>query len=131
LLVVGKVNVGVAAFAGAVTVNSPEAVDEANAIVPVEVPGIPSTGAVVYEGAPEVDAGFPNTVPPAALLSANDNAGVVVAVATEVVNRGERLPALNDVTVPVPAGKSAATSARNVGVAAAPVVGPAQIVLAV
>jgi hypothetical protein len=35
-----------------------------------------------------------------------------------------------EVTVPVPAGKSAATSALNVGAAAAPVVGPAQNELA-
>ena len=34
---------------------------------------------------------------------AKDKAGVLVAVATEVVNNGERVPALNDVTVPVPA----------------------------
>lgn len=57
--------------------------------------------------------GFPKTVPPPALLSVNDSAGVVVAVATEVVNSGARLPALNDVTVPVPAGKSPACMAEE------------------
>ena len=45
--VVGKVSVGVAAFAGAVIVNLPEAVELARAIEPVDVPGMPSTGAVV------------------------------------------------------------------------------------
>jgi hypothetical protein len=35
------------------------------------------------------------------------------------------------VTVPVPAGKSAVTRARNVGAAATPVVGPAKTVFAV
>ena len=47
---------------------------------------------------------LPNTVPPAALLKLKVNAGVVVAVATDVVNRGDNAPALNDVTVPVAAG---------------------------
>jgi hypothetical protein len=43
---------------------------------------------------------FPKTVFAAALLKLKVNAGVVVAVATEVVNSGERVPAENDVTVP-------------------------------
>jgi hypothetical protein len=38
----------------------------------------------------------------AALLKEKDNAGVVADVATDVVNKGLRLPALNDVTVPDP-----------------------------
>ena len=36
-----------------------------------------------------------------------------------------------DVTVPTPAGRSAVTRALNVGIAAAPVAGPANTVLAV
>ena len=73
---------------------------------------------------------MPNRVPPPAFDKEKDNAGVVVAVATEVVNNGLRVPALKLVTVPVPAGRSAATSARNVAVAGDPVVGPAKTVLA-
>lgn len=61
----------------------------------------------------------------------NVNAGVVVGVATEVVAMVPIFPALKLVTVPVPAGKSAATNARKVGVAAPPEVGPAKTVLAV
>jgi hypothetical protein len=54
-------------------------------------------------------------------------AGVDVGAATEIN------PPVNEtlVTVPVPAGKSAATNARNVGVAAIPDVGPENTVLAV
>jgi predicted RecA/RadA family phage recombinase len=59
------------------------------------------------------------------------SAGVVVAVATEVVTMVPMLPALKLVTVPVPAGKSAVTRARKDGAAAAPVVGPANAVFAV
>jgi hypothetical protein len=131
LLVVGSVSVGVAALAGAVIVYFPDAVLDAMAIDPVDVPGMPRTGAMVYPGAAAPVVAFPNTVPPAALVNAKVRAGVVVAVATLVVNRGLRFPALKLVTVPVPAGKSAATNARNVGAAAVPVVGPAHIVLAV
>jgi orotate phosphoribosyltransferase len=58
----------------------------------------------------------------AALEREKESAGVVVAVATVVVNRGERAPAEKEVTVPVPTGRSAVTSARKVGVAFAPVV---------
>jgi hypothetical protein len=130
-LLVGSVRVGVDALAGAVIVNLPEAVLLAKAIVPVDVPGMPSTGAMVYAGAAAPVVLLPNTVPPAALLSAKVRAGVVVAVATFVVKSGLSDPALKEVTVPVPAGKSAATSARKVGVAAMPVAGPANMVLAV
>ena len=42
------------------------------------------------------------------VLKEKDSAGVVVAVATEVVNNGLRLPELKLVTVPVPAGRSPA-----------------------
>lgn len=38
----------------------------------------------------------------AAFESVKVSAGVLVAVATEAVNRGERLPAEKDVTVPLP-----------------------------
>ena len=101
-LLVGRVRVGVAALAGAVIVYLPDAVLDAKAIDPVDVPGIPRTGAMVYPGAAAPVVVLPNTVPPAALLSENDNAGVVVDVATEVVNRGLSVPALKLVTVPVP-----------------------------
>lgn len=100
-LLVGSVKVGVAVLAGAVIVNLPDAVELAKAIVPVDVPGMPSTGAMVYPGAAAEAVALPNTVPAAALLKLNESAGVVVAVATDVVNRGLRFPALKDVTVPV------------------------------
>lgn len=131
LLVVGRVSVGVAELAGAVSVYRPDAVALAKAIVPVDVPGIPNTGAVVYAGAAAEVVLFPNTVPPPALLKENVKDGVVVGVPTFVVNSGLRFPALKLVTVPVPAGRSAATNDLNVGVAAAPVVGPAHTVFAV
>ena len=101
-LPVGKVSVGVAALAGAVTVNFPEAVELASAMVPVEVPGIPSTGAVVNAGPAAPVVLFPYIVPPAAFDNEKDNAGVVVEVPTVVVNSGLRLPALKLVTVPNP-----------------------------
>lgn len=104
LLVVGRVSVGVEVLAGAVIVNLPEAVELASAMEPVEVPGIPKTGAIVKAGPAAPVVLFPNTVPPAALLRENVRAGVDVAVATEVVNNGERPPALNEVTVPDVAG---------------------------
>jgi hypothetical protein len=47
-------------------------------------------------------AGPANTEFCAALDKVNVNAGVVVAVATEVVNSGERAPAEKDVTDPLP-----------------------------
>jgi hypothetical protein len=60
-------------------------------------------GAVWKEGAPAPpDAGPANTEFCAALESEKDRAGVVVAVATLVVNSGDRLPAEKLVTVPVP-----------------------------
>jgi hypothetical protein len=102
LLVVGRVSVGVAALAGAVIVYLPDAVLLAMAMDPVEVPGMPRTGAMVYPGAAAPVVALPNTVPPAALLNAKVRAGVVVAVATEVVKSGLSAPALKDVTVPVP-----------------------------
>ena len=43
---------------------------------------------------------FPNTVPAAAFERVKVKAGVVVAVATLVVKRGDRLPELKLVTVP-------------------------------
>lgn len=45
---------------------------------------------------------FPNAVFAATLESVNVKAGVVVAVATDVVNNGDRFPEENDVTVPAP-----------------------------
>jgi hypothetical protein len=54
-------------------------------------------------GAAEDPDVFPNSVPAAAFDNANERAGVVVAVATEAVNSGLRLPELNEVTVPDPA----------------------------
>jgi hypothetical protein len=59
-------------------------------------------GAAVNPGAAEPPVKFPNTVFAAALESENVSAGVVVAVATDDVNSGERFPALNVVTVPEP-----------------------------
>jgi hypothetical protein len=46
-------------------------------------------------------------VPAAAFESVNVSAGVVVGVATLVVNSGERFPELNDVTVPAVGQKKA------------------------
>jgi len=46
------------------------------------------------------EAGDANTRLAFCVLKENVNAGVVVAVATDEVNRGERFPALNEVTVP-------------------------------
>src|SRR5580658_9545066 len=60
-------------------------------------------GAVWYDGAPAPpDAGPASTEFCAALVNTNVSAGVVVAGATEVVNNGDRLPALKLVTVPPP-----------------------------
>ena len=49
-----------------------------------------------------------------ALVSAKDSAGVVVALATEVVNNGERLPLLNVETVPPPERPSQLLKAPSV-----------------
>jgi hypothetical protein len=68
LLVVGRVNVGVADDAGTVSVNLPDAVADAIANDPVLVPGIPRTGAIVAVGAPTLVPVFPTTVPPAILV---------------------------------------------------------------
>ena len=46
---------------------------------------------------------FPKYVFSSAVESENESAGVVVAFDTDVVNNGDKLPALNVVTVPVPA----------------------------
>ena len=54
------------------------------------------------EGAADEPVQFAKTVSAPALERANVNAGVVVAVATLVVNSGERFPALKVVTLPVP-----------------------------
>jgi hypothetical protein len=60
-------------------------------------------GAIWYDGAPAPPvAGPASTLFWAALDRENVNAGVLVAVATDVVNRGERLPALKAVTEPPP-----------------------------
>ena len=117
LLVMGRVSVGVEVLAGAVIVNLPEAVELASAMEPVEVPGIPKTGAIVKAGPAAPVMLFPNTVPPAALLRENVRAGVVVAVATEVVNNGERVLALNEVTVPEAAKEILDPTTENVTLA--------------
>ena len=61
-----------------------------------------NTGAALKVGAAELPVKFPNTVFAAAVESVKDRAGVVVAVATDVVNRGDRVPAEKLVTVPDP-----------------------------
>jgi hypothetical protein len=57
---------------------------------------------VENEGAALDPVKFAKIVFAAALVRLKLSAGVVVAVATEVVNRGERFPALKPVTVPLP-----------------------------
>jgi hypothetical protein len=142
-LLLTKALATVPATAGAVRVAWPD-VEPANAKIPLLVPINPtvSVGAMklncvlVLGAAPApppsttaVDAsarddahavplekyGIPPEVP------ATVNAGVVVGVATEIK------PPVNatEVTVPVPAGKSAVTSARKVGAPVPPVAGPA------
>jgi hypothetical protein len=66
--------------------------------VPIEV----TIGFVVNPGAALPVVALPKTVLAAALLKLNVNAGVVVDVATLVVNSGDSVPALNEVTVPLP-----------------------------
>jgi hypothetical protein len=72
---------------------------------PAELPATPRTGATLNAGAAEPLVLFPNRVPPAALESEKVSAGVVAAVATEVAKRGERFPALKEVTVPPAVGQ--------------------------
>lgn len=113
---------------------------------------------VLYAGAAVEPVALPRIVCAAAVERMNVKAGVVVAVATLVVKRGERVPAENEVTVPPPpvtavitppdavivvpstltapkteedaTGRSAGTIARKLGAAADPVVGPARTVFA-
>jgi hypothetical protein len=59
---------------------------------------------LLNEGAAEEPVKFPKNVCEAALESVNVNAGVLVAVATDVVNSGLNVPAENVVTVPEEAG---------------------------
>jgi len=56
----------------------------------------------VKVGGADPEVAFPNRVFAATLLNEKLRAGVLVAVATLVVNRGERLPALKLVTEPEP-----------------------------
>jgi hypothetical protein len=130
--VVGNVNVGVAEDAGVAIVNFPDAVDEASAIVPFDVPGMPSTGAVVYAGAAEEVVLFPSKVPPPAFANAAVNVPDVVTAPEGVEERTVPSPVnVTDVTVPVPAGRSVDAIVLKVGVAAEPDVGPARNVFCV
>ena len=54
------------------------------------------------DGAADDPVALPKYVFAAAFVSANDNAGVVVVLASEVVKSGARSPALKFVTVPLP-----------------------------
>lgn len=67
-----------------------------------EPPGSIAAVIAQYEGVVGAAVQFPKTVFAAALESANDKAGAVVEFATEVVKSGERFPALNEVTIPLP-----------------------------
>ena len=69
--------------------------------VPVKLV-IANVGVALNVGEADPLVKFPNTLFAAALVRENVSAGVVVAVATEVVKSGERVPALKDVTVPEP-----------------------------
>jgi hypothetical protein len=55
-----------------------------------------------YEGAPEVPEQLPKIVSPAALVRMKVRAGALVGLATDVVNSGERVPAVNVLTPPPP-----------------------------
>jgi len=55
-----------------------------------------------YAGVADPPVQFPNIVSAPAVENANESAGVVVAVATLVVNSGARFPALNVDTPPPP-----------------------------
>lgn len=100
----------VSVAAGMLTVTVPSApvtgssVSKPDVALPIvtepNVPDNPSCGVAVYAGAPDELVAFPKTVPAPALLSAKDKAGVEVAVATLVVNIGERFPELKLVTLP-------------------------------
>lgn len=72
-----------------------------------------NVGAAVNVGAAGLPVKFPNTVFAAAVESVNVRAGVEVAVATEVVNSGDSVPALKLVTVPAPAGVAHVASPRQ------------------
>jgi len=98
---VPAVHVGVPAAAWVVTTRDP-VVAPFKVSVPCVVPLTPSAGVAVYVGPAADPVALPSTVPAAAFVNAKVKAGVVVAVATLVVNIGERVPAENDVTVPVP-----------------------------
>ena len=63
---------------------------------------IAKVGVAENVGVVEPPVKFPKTLFAAAFDKENDSAGVVVDVATEVVNSGESVPAENDVTVPLP-----------------------------
>ena len=62
--------------------------------------GMSAATKALNPGAPGAPLGPASTVLAAALDSAKLNAGVVVGLVTEVVNSGDRLPALKLVTVP-------------------------------
>jgi hypothetical protein len=103
----------------------PLAVLDARAIEPVDVPGMPSTGAIVYEGAADEVVLLPNSVPPAAFASAAVSVPDEVTAALGVLLRTVPSPVkVTLVTVPVPVGRSEAAIARNVGVAFDPDTGP-------
>jgi hypothetical protein len=67
--------------------------------VPAVEASTPSAGVEEKAGPAEEEVLLPKIVPPPAFDSEKDSAGVVVAVATEVVNNGERAPAEKDETV--------------------------------
>lgn len=71
-------------------------------VVPAHVFKIVRVGTKKAGGAVEALLLFPKTLLAAALFRVKVRAGVVVAVATAVVNSGDRLPAEKDVTVPMP-----------------------------
>jgi hypothetical protein len=64
-----------------------------------------NAGEALNVGCAELPVKFPNTELAACAMPVNVSAGVVVAVATDVVNRGDILPLLNDVTLPAPAAQ--------------------------
>lgn len=69
----------------------------------VAVPAAPPpVGIEIQEGAAALAPLLPSMVPAGAWDKVKERLGVVEALATEVVNKGERVPAENVVTVPVP-----------------------------